>query len=98
MKDEEAPPGLSSRPEAPWAMWSGIAGGLVATALALRGMAGTDPGAAVMGFVVVPLIAITAMIPAAVWGLAAGCVWLSSRGEQRYRPGVLVAAWSYALA
>ena len=89
---------LSSRPEAPWALWAGIAGGVVATVLTLRGMAGADAGTAAIGFVIVPLVAIAAMVPAAIWGLAVGCLWLSWRGAQRYVPGMLVAAWAYAVA
>jgi len=39
-----------------------------------------------------------AAVPAGVWGLALGCVWLSLRGRQRYFPAVLAMAWVAALA
>lgn len=79
-------------------MWAGIAGGGVATVLSVKGLLASDSGAAAIGFIYVPFIAIAAILPCAVWGLAAGCVWLSLRGVQRYAPALLIAAWLFALA
>jgi hypothetical protein len=94
----EERPKLSSRPEAPWGMWAGIAGGLAAAALSVKGIVASGSSAAAIGFIFVPFVAIAAMLPSAVWGLALGCVWLSLRGAQRYAPAMLVAAWALALA
>src|SRR5687767_5496663 len=98
MKDEETRPKLSSRPEAPWGMWAGIAGGLAAAALSVKGIVASGSSAAAYGYVFVPFIAIVAMLPSAVWGLAVGCVWLSLRGTRSYPPAMLAAAWIFALA
>lgn len=91
-------PRLSSRPEAPWALWTGVAGGLAATVLSVKGIFASGASTAAIGFLFVPFLAIAAMLPAAVWGLALGCVWLSLRRAQRYAPAMLVAAWAFALA
>jgi hypothetical protein len=96
MSDER--PKLSSRPEAPWAMGSAIAGGLAAAGLSVKGILASGGSTAAIGFIFVPFVAIAAMVPAAVWGLALGCAWLSLRGAQRYPPAMLVAAWIFALA
>jgi hypothetical protein len=94
----EERPKLSSRPEAPWGMWAGIAGGLAAAALSVKGIFAWGGSTAAIGFIFVPFVAIAAMLPSAVWGLALGCVWLSLRGAQRYAPAMLVAAWAFAVA
>jgi hypothetical protein len=98
MSEEQARPGLSSRPEAPWGMWAGIAGGLAAAALSVKGILESTSSTAAIGFIFVPFIAIAVMIPSAVWGLAAGCVYLSLRGAQHYAPAMLLAAWALTLA
>jgi hypothetical protein len=98
MAESEERPRLSSRPEAPWGMWAGIAGGLAAAALSVKGILASGSSTAAIGFIFVPFIAIAAMLPSAVWGLALGCVWLSVRGAQQYAPAMLVAAWVFALA
>lgn len=89
---------LSSRPEAPWAFWSGIAGGVMAAALSTNEILGSGSSTAAIGFIFVPFIAIAVMVPAGIWGLALGCVWLSLRRAQRYAPGLIAAAWVFALA
>jgi hypothetical protein len=94
----EERPKLSSRPEAPWGMWAGIGGGVIAAVLSVKGILASGSSTAAIGFIFVPFVAIAGMVPAAVWGLAAACVWLSLRGAQRYAPAMLVAAWAYALA
>lgn len=93
-----APVKFSARPEAPWALWTGIAGALAATAVSVHAILGSGSSTAAIGFIFVPFIAIVAMLPAAMWGLALGCVWLSLRGAQRYLLPVLIAAWVFALA
>ena len=94
----EERPKLSSRPEAPWGLWAGIGGGLVAAGLSVKGILASGSSTAAIGFIFVPFVAIAAMVPSAVWGLAAGCVWLSLRGAQRYAPAMLMAAWAFAVA
>lgn len=98
MEAKPEQPRLSSRPEAPWGRVAGIAGGLTAAALSVKGILGSAGSTAAIGFIFVPFIAIAAMIPSAVWGLAAGCVYLSWRGAQQYAPAMLVAAWALTLA
>jgi len=97
METEQERPRLSGRPEAPWGLWAGIAGGVGAAALSVKGILGSGSSTAAIGFIFVPFVAIAGMIPSAVWGLAAGCVYLSLRGRQRYAPALLVAAWALAL-
>ena len=89
---------LSSRPEARWALAAGIAGGLAAAGLAVKGIFASASSTAAIGFIFVPLIAAAAAVPAAVWGLALGCVWLHLRGARRYFPALLAMAWLIALA
>ena len=89
---------MSSRPEAPWGMWAGIAGGLAAAALSVKGILASSSSTAAIGFIFVPFVAIAAMLPSAVWGLALGCVWLSWRGAHQYAPAMLVAAWAFAVS
>jgi hypothetical protein len=98
MAEGEERPKLSSRPEAPWGMWAGIAGGVVAAGLSVKGILASGTSAAAYTYVFIPFIAIAAMLPSAVWGLAVGCVWLSLRGAQRYPLLMLAAAWVFALA
>ncbi len=98
MGEENPPIKLSSRPEAPWGMWASVAGGLAAAGLSVKGILASGSSTAAIGFVFVPFIAIAAMVPSAVWGLALGCVCLSLRGAQRYAPAMLVAAWTLTLA
>jgi hypothetical protein len=98
MTGNEERPKLSSRPEAPWGMWAGIAGGLAAAVMSAKGILVSAGSGAAYSFILVPFIAIAAMLPSAVWGLAVGCVWLSLHGDQRYAPGMLAAAWVLALA
>lgn len=91
-------PRLSARPEAPWGLWAGLAGGLAAAALSVKGILGSASSTAAIGFIFVPFVAIAAMIPSAIWGLATGCVYLALRGAQQYAPVMLLAAWAFALA
>jgi hypothetical protein len=79
-------------------MWAGIAGGIAAAVLSVKGVLASGSSAAAYTYVFIPFIAIAAMLPSAVWGLAVGCVWLSARGAQRYPPAMLAAAWVFALA
>ncbi len=93
-----APVKFSARPEAQWALWTGIAGGLAAAAVSVYAIFRSGSSTAAIGFIFVPFISVLAMLPAAVWGVALGCVWLSLRGARRYLPPVLIAAWVFALA
>jgi len=89
---------LSSRPEAPWALWAGVAGGVVAAAVSVKSIMSSGGSTAAIGFLLVPFIAIAAMLATGLWGLAAGCVWLSLRGARQYALLLLAAAWALALA
>lgn len=89
---------LSSRPEAPWALWCGVAGALAATVLSVRSILATPGAEAAMSFVVVPVIAIVVAVPAGVWGLALGHLVARARGKVGSAPGLLAAAVAAALA
>ena len=89
---------FSARPEARFALAAGIAGALAAAAISVKGIFASASSTAAIGFIFVPLIAAAAAVPAGVWGLALGCVWLALRGERRYFRAVLVAAWAVTLA
>ncbi len=84
---------LSGRPEARFALVAGIDGGLAATALSLKAIFASPSSTAALGILLVPFIAIAAMVIAGLWGLALGCVWLAWRGMQRYFRAVLITAW-----
>jgi len=71
---------LSSRPEAPWALWTGLAGGLAAAVVSVMGILKSGSATAAIGFIFVPFVAAIAAIPAGIWGLALGHVWLHLRG------------------
>jgi hypothetical protein len=89
---------LSARPEAPWALWSGIAGGVAAAVLSVKGIFESGSSTAAIGLVLVPFLAIAAMVFAGIWGLALGCVAASLRRAQHYAPALLLSAWIFALA
>jgi hypothetical protein len=90
---------LSSRPEAPWALWTGIAGGLAAAIVSVMGILKSGSSTAAIGFIFVPFVAAIAAIPAGIWGLALGHVWLHQRGVRHSsHPALLAAAWVFALA
>ena len=69
------------RPEARWALWSGISAALtVFVVSSVMILADPSPGAA-FGFIFVPLVAAVAAIPVAVWGAALGHVVLHLQGR-----------------
>ena len=84
---------LSSRPEARFALVAGIAGGIAAAAISVKGIFASANSTAALGFVFIPFIAAAAMVVTGVWGLALGCVWHALRGTQRYFRAVLLLAW-----
>jgi len=83
---------LRDRPEAPWALWSGIAGALAVAGLLLKGSFAAPGLSAVIGVLAVPLVAALAAIPLGIWGAAVGHVTLRLRGRLRGPRTVLVAA------
>ena len=90
---------LSSRPEAPWALWTGLAGGIAAAGISVMGILKSGSSTAAIGFIFVPFVAAIAAIPAGIWGLALGHVWLHQRGVRHSsHPALLAAAWVFALA
>ncbi len=91
-------PDRPPRPELPWAMWAGIAGALAATAISVKAILSSASSTAAIGFIFVPLVAIAAAVPSAVWGLALGYIAAHSRGVRRAVRAVLVMAWVVALA
>lgn len=88
---------LRERPEARWALWSGIAGALIALVVQTQAIfSSTDPSV-VVGFVFVPLIAILVAVAAGIWGLALGHVVARLRGEV-HEPWIVFASAVAALA
>lgn len=90
---------LSSRREAPWALWAGVAGGLAAAVISVVGIFKSGSSTAAIGFIFVPFVGAIVAIPAGIWGLALGHVWLHLRGVRHTsHPALLAAAWVFALA
>ena len=84
--------GLRGRPEARWALWSGVAGALAVSALSVKGIFASGSSTAAIGFVYVPLVAALGAIPVGIWGAALGHVVLRMRGLVQGPRSVLVAA------
>jgi hypothetical protein len=80
------------RPEARWALWSGIAGALATAVLSTRMILSHASAGAGLGFVLVPLVAAAAAVPVAIWGAALGHVAEHLRGRAREPKVVLWAA------
>jgi hypothetical protein len=91
-------PGLHARPEAPWVLWSGIAGALAVAALSVKSIHASASSTAALGYLVLPLIAALAAIPIGLWGGALGHVVLRLRGKLQSPPMVFVAALAVAAA
>jgi len=89
---------LSSRPEALFALVAGIAGGILAGVVSVKGIFASASSTAAIGFLFIPFIAAAAMVIAGVWGLALGCVWYAVRGTRQYFRAVLLLAWVLAVA
>ena len=90
--------GLRERPEARWALWSGIAGALAATALSVKGIFASGSSTAALGFIAVPLVAVLGAIPVGLWGAALGHVVLRRRGVVQSGATVFFAALAIAAA
>jgi hypothetical protein len=69
------------RPEARWALWSGIAGALALAALSTKMILSHGSSTAGLGFIFVPLVAAAAAVPVAIWGAALGHVVEHLRGR-----------------
>lgn len=84
--------GLRARPEAPWALWCGIAGALAVAALGVKSIHASASSTAAIGYLYLPLVAAVAAIPIGLWGLALGHAVLRWRGQVQSPPMVFVAA------
>jgi hypothetical protein len=84
--------GLRARPEAPWALWSGIAGAIAVAALSVKAIHSSGSSTAALGYIYLPLVAALAAIPVALWGAALGHTVLWLRGAVQSPPTVFVAA------
>jgi hypothetical protein len=69
------------RPEARWALWTGLAGGFVTLSVSAWRILAEGTAMAGFSFVFVPLVAAVVAVPAAVWGAALGHVALHLRGR-----------------
>lgn len=83
---------LRNRPEAPWALWSGIAGALAVAALSVKAIHSSGSSTAALGYIYLPLVAALAAIPIGLWGMALGHAVLWLRGAVQSPPMVFVAA------
>ena len=83
---------LRNRPEAPWALWSGIAGALAVAGLSAKAIHSSGSSTAALGYIYLPLVAALAAIPVGLWGLALGHAVLRLRGAVQSPPMVFVAA------
>lgn len=87
-----------SRPEMPWALWAGLAGGTAVTALAWSAILKSTSSTAAIGYLFLPFVFIGGAVFFGIWGLAAGAVVAHLRGvKQAVRP-VLIMAWVVVLA
>ena len=68
------------RPEARWALWTGIAGALATAVLSTRMILSHGDSSAGLGFIFLPLVAAAAAVPIGIWGAALGHVVLHLRG------------------
>jgi hypothetical protein len=89
---------FSERPEARWAMWCGIAGGLATAALSVRGIHSSAGATAVIGYVLLPFLAALGAVLAGIWGAALGHVVLCLRGKLQGPRLVFAAALAAAAA
>ena len=83
------------RPEARWALWAGMVGAVATAAASTCGILAQGSAAAGLAFVFVPLAAVAAAVPVAVWGAAVGHVVLHLRGRAA-EPKVLL--WAALIA
>ena len=83
---------LSARPEAPWALCSGIGGALTVAVLSVKAIYASGSSTAALGYIYLPLVAALAAIPIGLWGMALGHAVLWLRGAVQSPPMVFVAA------
>jgi hypothetical protein len=69
------------RPEARWALWSGLAAALTLFVASSVMILADASATGAFGFIFVPLVAAVAAIPVAVWGAALGHVVLHLQGR-----------------
>jgi hypothetical protein len=69
------------RPEARWALWTGVAGALATAALSTKMILSHGSSTAGLGFIFLPLVAAAAAVPIGIWGAALGHVVLHLRGR-----------------
>jgi hypothetical protein len=69
------------RPEARWALWTGVAGALATAALSTKMILSHGSSTAGLGFIFLPLLAAAAAVPIGIWGAALGHVVLHLRGR-----------------
>lgn len=92
------PASIRDRPEAPWALWAGVAGALAVAVLSARGIFASGSATAAFGFVYLPLVAALAALPIAIWGAALGHAVLRLRGRVHSPRAVFLAALAVAAA
>src|SRR5687768_16225583 len=88
---------LSQRPEARWALWTGIAGASIAVVVQTNAILSSADPSVVVGFIFVPLVTILVAVAAGIWGLALGHVVARLRGEV-HEPWIVFASALAALA
>jgi hypothetical protein len=89
---------LRERPEARWALWTGVAGLLAALVIQARAIFSSADSMAAIGFIFVPLIAALTAAATGIWGLALGHVVERLRGKVQGPSILFAAALAIALA
>ena len=96
--EEKSQEHFSARPEARFALATGVAGALIAVALTVAETLQAPGPASAAAYIYLPFVAICTGVLAGVWGIALGCVWCSVTGKRNYFRAVLLLAWFLVLA
>ena len=89
---------MRGRPEAPWALWAGIAGALAVAALSMMSIRASGSPTAAFSYVTLPIVATLAAVPIALWGAALGHAILRLQGAVESPRSVFLAALVVAAA
>jgi len=96
--DPQPEESFSARPEARFALATGLLGAAAATVLTVTETLEAPGPASAVAYVYLPFVAICAAAIAGVWGVALGCVCCSLAGVRSYYRAVLMLAWLLVLA
>jgi hypothetical protein len=89
---------ILARPETRWALWTGLLGALVASAVTVKGIFSSASSTAPLGFIFLPFVAAACAVPAGIWGIALGHVVLVLAGRTQTLRPLFIVALAAALA